>query len=315
MGVKAVNFAAHDTIESLLGDWVIHLKAEGAAERTPTTYVYAVEQFTRWLTAHGLTHEVGALRRDDIDAWTSDTLKHLKPATVSLRWRALHVFFKWLESEELVTVSPMSQLRPPEVPVKVVPLLPPDAAKKLLKTCLGKDFRSRRDMALLALLMDTGARLAEVTNLRYTPNDPDTNDVHLDAGYLRVMGKGQVERTIPLGRLVAKAISTYLLSRRQHPAARLPWLWLSGSRHARLTDSGIRQMVEDRATEAGLGHLHPHMFRHNFAHSMKLTGMRDEEIMAIAGWKAHSMLTRYGGSAAEVRAKAAHAKHSLMDNL
>jgi site-specific recombinase XerD len=129
--VKAVNFAAHDTIESLLGDWVRHLKAQGAAERTPTTYIAAIGHFTRWLTAQGLSSEVGVIRRDDVEAWTAAALTRLKPATVSLRWRALHVFFKWAETEELVTVSPMGKLHPPKVPVKVVPLAPPNGCSRL----------------------------------------------------------------------------------------------------------------------------------------------------------------------------------------
>jgi site-specific recombinase XerD len=313
--VKAVNFSTPDTIESLLPDWQIHLESRGRAPRAIATYLFAVGRFTAWLTEQGLSHEVGAIRRDDIEAWTAASMKTLKPATVSLRWRALAVFFKWVEEVEIVPVSPMSKLHPPRVPDKIVPQLPSGAVAKLLKTVSGKSFRDRRDLALLTLLADTGIRLGELTDLRFTPNNPETHDVDLAEGHLRVMGKGQRERRVPLGRITKAALSRYILIRRTHPAARLPWLWLSGSNHSRLTDSGIRQMLSDRADQAHLPHIHPHMLRHNFAHAAKLADMRDEDIMSIAGWRSRSMLSRYGNSAAASRAQAAHLRHSLVDNL
>ena len=61
-----------------------------------------------------------------------------------------------------------------------------------------QDFESRRDAALIRVFIDTGARLAEIAGLRYDENDPVSNDVDLDQGIVRVLGKGRRERVVAL---------------------------------------------------------------------------------------------------------------------
>ena len=90
-----------------------------------------------------------------------------------------------------------------------------------------------------------------MANLRWTPADPDTNDVDLDAGLVRVLGKGRRERLLSIGMKTVKSLDRYLRLREDHAAAATPWLWLGLK--GRLTDSGIAQMVADRGRAAGLG--------------------------------------------------------------
>jgi site-specific recombinase XerC len=116
---------------------------------------------------------------------------------------------------------------------------------------------------LFSVFLDAGGRLAEISNLRYMPDDPENNDVDLDQGVLRMVGKGGRMRILPVGSKTVRALDRYLRKRAQHPDARLPWLWLS--RRGRLTASGIRQMMERRGKQAGIGAIHPHQFRHTFA--------------------------------------------------
>jgi len=104
-------------------------------------------------------------------------------------------------------------------------------------------FAGRRDAAILRLFIDTGARRAEVANLRWTPADPDTNDIDLDAGLVRVLGKGRRERLLSIGMKTVKSLDRYLRLREGHAAAATPWLWLGLK--GRLTDSGIAQMVAE----------------------------------------------------------------------
>jgi integrase len=75
-------------------------------------------------------------------------------------------------------------------------------------------------------------------------------------------------------------------------------LWL-GKKGA-MTDSGVRQRLERRAAEAGIENLHPHRFRHTFAHRWLVEGGQKQDLMRIAGWRSREMLGRYGAGAAAV---------------
>jgi site-specific recombinase XerD len=181
--------------------------------------------------------------------------------------------------------------------------------KRLLATCDGPSFGDRRDQAILRLFIDTGARRAEIAGLRWTPDDDTTNDLDLEQGILRVLGKGRRERPVQLGTRAVKALDRYLRAREKHLNASMPWLWLG--RHGRLTDSGIAQLVRERGKQAGLGdNLHPHTLRHSYARTMLASGMQETELMKIAGWRSWKMLERYAASTAPERALATAKRRS-----
>ncbi|MFC9995857.1 tyrosine-type recombinase/integrase [Nocardia sp. NPDC127526] len=82
-----------------------------------------------------------------------------------------------------------------------------------------------------------------------------------------------------------------------------------------MTDNGIRQMLERRAIAAGIDHIHPHQFRHWFAHNWLASGGQEQDLMMLAGWRSRQMPDRYGKSVAADRAKAAHRRARLGDKL
>jgi site-specific recombinase XerD len=178
--------------------------------------------------------------------------------------------------------------------------------RRLLDACNGSKFEDRRDTAILAVLLDTGIRRAELAGIGMT-------DVDFDHSTLLVTGKGNRQRLVAVGATAMQAIDRYLRLRRRHPQASSQALWL-GPKGA-LSDSGVAQMIERRAAQAGIPKVHAHQFRHTFAHQWIASGGTEGDLMQLGGWKSRQMLDRYGRSAAAERARNAHRKLSPADRL
>lgn len=318
---QATASAANGTaspLEEDIASFAAHLHAGNLAPRTIETYTEACRQFAAFLTAQGMPRTIETIHREHVEAFIRDLLERWKPATAHNRYAGLQALFRWAVDEELVKASPMAKMRPPKIPETPVPVLRQEQLEALLAVAKrDKTFLGRRDHAILRLLIKTGARRAELANLRWFGDRDDRGDVDLSVAgqeIVRVLGKGRRERQLAIDPATAAALRLYLRERRVHPHAHLPWLWVG--QKGRLTESGLAQMVRERGRQAGLGdHVHPHQLRHSYAHRAMAAGMTETNLMRLAGWRSPAMLRRYASSAGTERALAAQRALNAEDDL
>ena len=299
--------ATSPTALELLPSFRRHLAAENKAPRTLQAYSEGVTRLHEYLIAQGMPTAVENLTRDHVEAFLADQLARLKPSSARSRYASIRQFFRWLKDEGEIQESPMANMHPPAVPEQPVPILTEDELKALLKAA-GKDtsYYGRRDEAILRIFIDTGARLAEVAGL-------GIDDLNLDMGTVALLGKGRRVRHAPIGNKTVRAIDRYLRVRARHQDAIHPALWLG--RSGPMTAYGLMEVVQRRAAQAGIGHVHVHQLRHSAAHFLRLAGADDDSVMRLMGWRDRAMLHRYGSSAADERARAIHRRLGLGDRL
>jgi site-specific recombinase XerD len=295
-------------IRRLADSFEIALAARNLSPRTVKTYLDSVGLFVGYLERSGMPTRLDAITREHVEAFIAAELQRVSPTSVHIRYRGLQQFFRWAVSDGEIGVSPMVNMHPPIVPEQPVPVISPDQLTALVKACSGTAFADRRDLALVMLFVDTGCRRAEITNL-------SIDDIDLRARQATVTGKGRRIRTVAFGHKCAQALDRYLRARAGHRLAheRRLWLGLSGP----LTDNGIAGIVRKRAKDAGIDErINLHRFRHTFAHDRMADGVEGENLMALAGWRSRSMLSRYGSSVAAERAlEDAHRRTAPGDRL
>jgi site-specific recombinase XerD len=284
-------------LRGLVSDFERSLRAANKSPKTIKIYGEAARSMIDFFVANGMPTDAAKVKRELVEMYIEDQVARWKPATANQRYRSLAQFWKYLDEEGEIRDSPMAKMKPPRVPEDLVPVVSDADLRKLLAACEGKNFDDKRDIAILRLLIDSGMRAGELVGIKVDDLDRDT-----DVAF--VVGKGSRPRACPYGAKTAQALDRYLRLRRQHPYANTPWLWIG--KKGRITDSGLRQMVERRAEQAGVGHIHPHQLRHTFAHGQLAAGMAEGDLMMLAGWRSRQMLSRYGASAAAERAQAAY---------
>jgi integrase/recombinase XerC len=177
-------------------------------------------------------------------------------------WRG---FFNFLARDYGLAQNPCSGVRPPKAPKTLPHALSPDEANRLMDIG-GDDGLAIRDKAILELFYSSGLRLSELVGLQLT-------DLDLADGSVRVTGKGNKTRIVPVGHFAAEAIRAWLPLRQGLAKGEENSLFV-GRNGSRLTPRAVQYRLKQWALKLGLtANVHPHVLRHSFAtHVLQSSG-------------------------------------------
>jgi integrase/recombinase XerD len=280
-------------LSALLDSWALHLRAERKSAETIDSYTRGVQQFLGWCGAEGTP---AVLDRPTVNAFVAALHERgAEPATARARQLAVRRFSAWLADEEEIARDELVGLTPPKLDQKVVERLSDEQIRALVKACAGREFRDRRDDAIVRFMLESAARAGEVVAMT-------TADLDLPRGIAIVRrGKGGKGRPVPFGPQTGRAIDRYLRMRRTHRLADTPPLWL-GERGKGFTYQGLYRALAYRAELAGIPDFHPHLTRHTAAQRWLDAEGSEGGLMAVAGWTRRDMLDRYTRATASERA-------------
>lgn len=288
----------YEQLRPLLDGWMNHLDSKGRSPATLASYRRCAINMLDFFEARGMPTTTTGIAREHVEAFIGHLYRNVSPASAAKHYRSLQQLFRFLEIDGEPTNAPMAKMTPPKVELKRIPIVEQDVYDKLLDACGGNGFENRRDLALITFFYDTGCRVGEVVGM-------DLADYEVQYKRARVIGKGNLPRDISVGKETADALRRYLRLRQAHPEAeRTKAFWIG--RKGALTVSGVEQLIERRCKDAKVPHIHPHQFRHSFAHNWLAGGGNESDLMMAAGWRSRDMVGRYGRSAAAERALEAH---------
>jgi integrase/recombinase XerC len=288
--------------DAFLNDFLQHLGADrGASKYTQRNYQQALTEFDRW---HREERKVAPpwanLRRDDFRSYLRCLGRHkLGQAAIRLRFSALRSFYKFLVRQGKVEASPIKNISLPKLPRRLPKFLTPqqmgellEAPGKLLKQEQKRNeedgfaaFAAARDTAVLETIYSCGLRISELCGLQ-------CGDLDWKEQLVRVRGKGQKERLVPIGETALKAIDAFWQMLAARPDGAQPVFPTKPAGGKPLSPRWLQMRLKKYLAFAGLDpQLTPHKLRHSYATHILDAGADLRSVQELLG-HAHLVTTQ-----------------------
>jgi len=268
--------------------WFADLGARGASERTSAVYRNGLDSLRLCLGGRKVARltDVGA---DDLEAWRGELVREKKaPGTVDVYLRAARGWLGWLEKSGLLFINPAAAMTLPKVARRLLPVPTPGQMARILAGPNPATNFGVRDRAILEAAYATGARREELVRL-------DATDVALEAGTLRVTGKGRKERVLPLTKAAVRWLGRYT----QHTRPKLlkgkldePALWID-LHGGRLASPALDAVVKKCARKARLRRITVHTLRRACATHLLQNGAHPFFVKELLGHATMKHLAHY----------------------
>jgi integrase/recombinase XerD len=263
-----------------------YLKLERSlSQNSIDAYLRDVEKLAQFIAMKDAKAGPLKLQRKDLQAF----LQYISELGMSAYSQArilsgIKAFYKYLLYEELIEQNPTSQLEGPKLGRKLPDTLAYDEIINLFEAIDLSSPEGGRNRAMLEVLYSSGLRVSELVDLKM-------GNIYFDIGFLRVVGKGNKERLVPIGRDAMKFLKIYLEEIRVHTTIKKgaeSFVFLS-KRGAKLSRVSVFLLIKGLAEKIGLKKsISPHTFRHSFATHLIEGGA---DLRAVQEMLGHSSIT------------------------
>lgn len=246
-----------------LKHFVTYLKLERAlSQNSIDAYVHDVEKLEQFISlqgAHTSPLQITTAQLHEFIGYLNDLgLTAFSQARIL---SGLKAFYKYLLFEKLITTDPTELIEGPKLGRKLPDTLDLHEIEALLSAIDLSKPEGMRNRAMLEVLYSSGLRVSELVTLK-------RGHVYADAGFLKILGKGNKERLVPIGRAALKYLNLYVAEVRPHvPVTKIgePFVFLNRLGNP-LTRVMVFTIIKQLAVKAGLKkNISPHTFRHSFA--------------------------------------------------
>lgn len=211
------------------------------------------------------SHDILQAQADDIrKAMASLHARGLGSRSLARKLSSWRQFYDWLQQKQAIRINPCLGLRAPKQDKPLPKALPVDGTAALLEHIPHDETLSLRDRALFELMYSSGLRLSEAVGL-------DLADMDLQEQLLRVRGKGNKTRLLPIGRTALDYLQQWLAERQAEAGCTAVFV---GRHGRRLSARQVQKRLAEWSVRTGMDrHVHPHMLRHSFAsHLLQSSG-------------------------------------------
>lgn len=250
----------------------------GLSKNSREAYAHDVERFLDWCAEQNLN--AVDVKLDDLHRYSWELLDiGILPRSIARNLAALRSFYGFLLLDGYIAQDPTELLDNPRVPKHLPTVLSREEVERIL-ACLDLSLpQERRDHCILELLYTSGLRISELCNLKIS-------DLYLDEGFLRVVGKGNKQRLVPLAHRAVKEIKLWLQERNEinikHGEEDI--LFVSHQRGKRVSRITVFHNLKLYVLRAGIEkNISPHTFRHTFATHLLEGGANLRAIQQMLG--------------------------------
>lgn len=269
-------------LQEFRDQYEIYLTSEKQVSlHTISGYLRDLDSLFHWLDSQDPSVQLGELRSFHIRTLLSERHSQGLGSKSLARWlSSLRSFFRYGIKQRWLKQNPAIGISPPKAEKKLPNTLDADACGHYVNI-EGDDFISLRDRAMVELLYSSGLRLSELVNA-------NLNSLDLDARQIRVLGKGNKERLLPVGSQALSALKRWINERAQHCSSAETALFIS-QRGNRISPRSVQQRLQKHSISQGSDrHVHPHMLRHSFAsHILESSG----DLRAVQELLGHSNIS------------------------